>query len=233
MKVMGRPYSGLRGWRGALCGRIPECSSIWSRASACWRALRCASPPSRPPPRPGRRPWRSRSRWPAPASWRTREGAVAGCGLAPARALFVLAQLGHVDRLSWLDARDGRLATAALAVALGADAGRSRRRRRWGGLGLCRWRPGRTLLLALAGLAALAAGPWLAPVAALAMAAAAWLPEPPPRPGMSSARSCSPRSSPSRRRAVPADRRPVHRHRRRSPSRSPPPPCSPAWRAPG
>ena len=38
------------------------------------------------------------------------------------------------------------------------------------------------MLLALAGLAALAAGPWLAPVAALAMTAAAWLPEPPPRP---------------------------------------------------
>ena len=34
------------------------------------------------------------------------------------------------------------------------------------------------------GLAALAAGPWLSPLAALAMAAAAWLPEPPPRPAL-------------------------------------------------
>ena len=108
---------------------------------------------------------------------------IAGCGLATvAIALLVLARLGRVDRLSWLDAVMGASATAGLAVALGAGAelavgagGVA------AGLGLCRWQPGRTVLLALAGLAALAAGPWLAPVAAIAMGAAAWLPEAPPR----------------------------------------------------
>ena len=51
------------------------------------------------------------------------------------------------------------------------------------GLGLCRWRPGRAVLLALAGLAALGAGPWLAPARGGRVAAAAWLGEPPPEPG--------------------------------------------------
>ena len=111
---------------------------------------------------------------------------VAGCALAAvAIALLVLARLGHVDRLSWLDAAMGASATAGLAVALGADARAAVGVAGVGaGLGLCRWQPGRTLLLALAGLAALAAGPWLFPLAALAMAAAAWLPEPPPRPAV-------------------------------------------------
>ena len=109
---------------------------------------------------------------------------VAGCGVAVAAiALLVLARLGTIDRLSWLDAAMGARATAGLAIALGGTAvdavgagGVA------AGLGLCRWRPGRNVLLALVGLAALAAGPWLSPVAALAMGAAAWLPEPPPRP---------------------------------------------------
>ena len=111
---------------------------------------------------------------------------VAGCALATvAIALLVLARLGHVDRLSWLDAAMGASATAGLAVALGADARAAVGVAGVGaGLGLCRWQPGRTLLLALAGLAALAAGPWLFPLAAVAMAAAAWLPEPPPRPAL-------------------------------------------------
>ena len=108
----------------------------------------------------------------------------------------MLARLGHVDRLSWLDAAMGASATAGLAVALGAGptaavgvGGVA------AGLGLCRWRPGRTVLLALAGLAALAAGPWLAPLAAVALAAAAWLPRPAAGAGRrSSARSCSRRS---------------------------------------
>ena len=110
--------------------------------------------------------------------------ATAGCALAAvAIALLVLARLGHVDRLSWLDAVMGASAAAGLAVALGADAptavgagGVA------AGLGLCRWRPGRAVLLALAGLAALAAGAWLDPVAAVALGVAAWLPEPPPGP---------------------------------------------------
>ena len=76
----------------------------------------------------------------------------------------------------------GASATAGLAVALGAGAEHAVGAGGVAaGLGLCRWRPGRTVLLALVGLAALAAGPWLAPVAALAMGAAAWLPESPPQ----------------------------------------------------
>ena len=96
----------------------------------------------------------------------------------------MLARLGHVDRLSWLDAAMGASASAGLAVALGAGAAEA-----VGiggvaaGLGLCRWRPGRTVLLALVGLAALAVGPWLAPIAAGATAAAAWLRDTPPEPG--------------------------------------------------
>jgi diguanylate cyclase (GGDEF)-like protein len=111
--------------------------------------------------------------------------AVAGCALAAvATALLVLARLGRVSRLSWLDAAMGASATAGLAVAL--DAGAAGTVGAGGvaaGLALSRWQPGRVVLLALAGLAALAAGPWLAPVAALATGAAAWLREPPPRPG--------------------------------------------------
>ena len=108
---------------------------------------------------------------------------IAGCGLATvAIALLVLARLGHIDRLSWLDALMGASATAGLAVALGAGAEHAVGAGGVAaGLGLCRWQPGRTVLLALVGLAALAAGPWLAPVAALAMGAAAWLPESPPQ----------------------------------------------------
>src|SRR5215207_10889474 len=108
---------------------------------------------------------------------------VAGCGLATvAIALLVFARLGRIDRLSWLDALMGASATAGLAVALGAGAEHAVGAGGVAaGLGLCRWRPGRTVLLALAGLAALAAGPWLAPLAAVAMSAAAWLPESPPR----------------------------------------------------
>ena len=51
------------------------------------------------------------------------------------------------------------------------------------GLALSRWRPGRTVLLALAGLAALPAGTWGAALGALALGAAAWIREPPPEPG--------------------------------------------------
>ena len=108
---------------------------------------------------------------------------LAGCALAAvAIALLVLARLGRVDRLSWLDAAMGASAAGALAVALGAEATAAVGAGGvLAGLALSRWRPGRTVLLALAGLAALAAGPWLALPAALAFGAAAWLPEPPPR----------------------------------------------------
>src|SRR3954447_8503448 len=106
---------------------------------------------------------------------------IAACAIAAAAiAALVLAWLGPVGRLSWLDAPMGASSTARLAVVLGADAATA-----VGvggvacGLGLCRWHPGRVVLLALAGLAALAAGPWLALPGACAIGVAAWLPEPP------------------------------------------------------
>ena len=111
--------------------------------------------------------------------------AIAGCALAiVAVVLHVLARAGSIDRLSWLDAVMGATALAGLAVeagaapaaALGAGGVAA-------GLALCRWRPGWALVLALAGVAALGAGVVLAPVAALAVAAAAWVREPPATPG--------------------------------------------------
>ena len=108
---------------------------------------------------------------------------IAACALATAAiALLAIARLGRIDRLSWLDAAMGASATAGLAVALGADTvGAVGAAGVAAGLGLCRWRPGYRVLLALAGLAALAAEPWLSPVAVAAIGAAAWLPEPPLR----------------------------------------------------
>jgi diguanylate cyclase (GGDEF)-like protein len=111
--------------------------------------------------------------------------AIAACALATAAAaLLVRSRVGPVDRLSWLDAAMGASSTAALAVAVGAGAAEAVGAGGVaGGLALSRWRPSRSLLLALAGLAALAAGPWLAAPAALAIGAAAWVREPPPDPG--------------------------------------------------
>ena len=111
-------------------------------------------------------------------------GAVAACALATvAAAVLVLVRGGPVSRLSWLDAAMGAAATAALAVALGAGAtaavaigGAA------AGLGLSRWRPGRTVALVLLGLVALAADPWGALPAAVILGLAAWLPERPAEP---------------------------------------------------
>jgi len=110
--------------------------------------------------------------------------AIAACALGTAAAgLLVLDRFGPAGRLSWLDAAMGASSAAALAVAVGAGA-----REAVGaggvaaGLALSRWRPGWAVVLALVGVAALAAGPWLAPVAALALAGAAWVREPTPDP---------------------------------------------------
>src|SRR5215218_6085455 len=110
---------------------------------------------------------------------------IAACALAAVGVLgLVLARLGPANRLSWLDTAMGASSTAGLAVALGAGvmtavgAGGVAC-----GLALSRWRPGWSVVLALAGLAALAAGPWTAPIAALAVAAATWVREPRPGPG--------------------------------------------------
>jgi diguanylate cyclase (GGDEF)-like protein len=110
---------------------------------------------------------------------------IVACAIAVvAVALLVLDRSDAVTRLSWLDAAMAGSAATALAVIVGAGAvpavaagGAA------GGLALSRWRPGRSVLLAVAGLAALAAGPYAAPLAAAALAAVAWLREPPAVPG--------------------------------------------------
>ena len=90
-------------------------------------------------------------------------------------ALLVRARVGPISRLSWLDAAMGASAAAALAALAGGDApqciavaGIA------GGLGLSRWRPGRDVVIAFAGLAALGADPAVAPLAAVAFTAAVW-----------------------------------------------------------
>ena len=189
MRVVGGPDSRPVGWFDACrCARIPECSWTQPRAPSSWRG------PSR-----ARAPWspagRRRSRAPrlavalaCAAAGELAGGdewpAIAACAIAAAAgAALVLVRLGPVGRLSWLDAAMGAFATAGLAVVLGAPpaaavgaAGVAC------GLGLSRWRPGPVVLLALAGLAALAADPWLAAIAALAFGAAAWTRDVPPRP---------------------------------------------------
>ena len=98
--------------------------------------------------------------------------------------VLVLDRFETVSRLSWLDGAMGASAVGALAVSLGAGAvpavaaGGA-----VGALALSRWRPGWAVLLAVAGLAALAGGAPLAPVAAPALAAAAWRRDAPAGPG--------------------------------------------------
>jgi diguanylate cyclase len=106
---------------------------------------------------------------------------VGACVLAVAGLVFlVLARSESVSRLSWLDAAMAVSAAGALSVSLGtaaptavAAAGAV------GALALSRWRPGRAVVLAIAGLLALADGAPLAPVAALGLAGAAWVREAP------------------------------------------------------
>ena len=95
--------------------------------------------------------------------------AIVACALVQRRvALLVLARFGPVDRLSWLDAVMGASSTAGLAVAAGAAPGGGVAAGGVaGGLALCRWRPGWRCCSRSWALAALAAGPWLAPLAAL------------------------------------------------------------------
>jgi diguanylate cyclase (GGDEF)-like protein len=111
-------------------------------------------------------------------------GAIASCAIAAiAAAVLVLARCGPVSRLSWLDAAMGAAATAALAVALGAGPIAAVGTGSLAAvLGLSRWRPGRTVALVLAGVAALAADPWGALPAAVVLGLAAWLPERPSEP---------------------------------------------------
>jgi diguanylate cyclase (GGDEF)-like protein len=110
---------------------------------------------------------------------------IAACALATvAVALLVLDRFETVTRLSWLDAAMAGSSAAAIAVIVGADAAPALAAGgAAGGLALSRWQPGRSVLLAVAGLAALAAGPLAAPLAGVALAAAAWVREPQADPG--------------------------------------------------
>jgi diguanylate cyclase (GGDEF)-like protein len=116
----------------------------------------------------------------------TRSGAtIAACLLTGAGvALLVLDHVGTVTRLSWLDGAMGASAAAALAVSMQAGAAPAvAAAGAVGGLALSRWRPGWSVLLAAVGISALAIGVAAAPVAALALTAAAWVREPPAEPG--------------------------------------------------
>ena len=101
---------------------------------------------------------------------------VAACALATAgMALLVLDRMAAVSRLSWLDAAMGASSSAAVAVSVGADAAAATAvAGAIGSLALSRWRPGWRVVVALVGLVAFGAGADLAPLAALALATAAW-----------------------------------------------------------
>ena len=113
------------------------------------------------------------------------EAALAACLLAIGGAvLLVHDRFGTVSRLSWLDAAMGASAAGALAVSLGTGAAPAvAAGAAVGVLALSRWRPGWSVLLAVVGVAALADGASLAPVAAPALASAAWRREAPAGPG--------------------------------------------------
>jgi hypothetical protein len=128
--------------------------------------------------------------------------AAAACAVAAAGVVaLVLGRSPLVGRLSWLDAAMGSSSAAAVAVAVGARAPEAiAAGGAAGGLALSRWRPDPLVLLAAAGTAA------LVPAASARRPRPARSPSRPgcgrrrPRRGPSSAASCSPRSSPSRRR---------------------------------
>ena len=110
---------------------------------------------------------------------------IAACLLAATGvACLVIARTAPVTTLSWLDAVMGGSAAAALALSFGTDAtvavagGCA-----VGDLALSRWRPGRSVLLGVAGILALADGPAVALVAAVALPAALWLQTAPVGPG--------------------------------------------------
>jgi diguanylate cyclase (GGDEF)-like protein len=106
--------------------------------------------------------------------------AVAGVGIAR----LVVVRSASVTRLSWLDAAMGSSAAAALALTFEADAAAAvAGGGAIGAMALSRWQPSRGVLLGVVGLAALAGDTVTAPVAALALAAAAWLREPRADPG--------------------------------------------------
>ena len=97
---------------------------------------------------------------------------------------LVLERSAVVPRLSWLDAVMGGSSSGAVAVSLGADTATAIAvGGAFGGLALCRWRPTRSVLAALVGLAALSAGDAAAPAAALGFVAAAWVRDRPAEPG--------------------------------------------------
>ncbi|MGZ8648869.1 MAG: putative bifunctional diguanylate cyclase/phosphodiesterase, partial [Solirubrobacteraceae bacterium] len=133
-----------------------------------------------------------RGRWPVCAAFAAallaaafEDGLVVACGLGVAgAALLVVDRAPAVTLLSWLDAAIGGTAAAALTVVLGGAAAPAvAAGGAVGALALSRWRPGWTLLVAIAGLGGLAGGPAIAPLAAFGLAGAAWLREPAAQPG--------------------------------------------------
>jgi diguanylate cyclase (GGDEF)-like protein len=99
-------------------------------------------------------------------------------------ARLVVARAASVTILSWLDAAMGGSATAALVLTLGGDAAAAVGSAGVvGSLALSRWRPGRSVLLGAAGLAALAVGPATAIIAAPVLPAAIALDAKPAGPG--------------------------------------------------
>ena len=104
--------------------------------------------------------------------------AVAASLLVTAALVWLVLRLhADVTRLSWLDAAMGASSTAALVVALGAGPDLAVAVGGVAGvIALSRWRPRPPVIAGMAGLAALGAGPDTAPLAAVLIGGAAWLP---------------------------------------------------------
>jgi diguanylate cyclase (GGDEF)-like protein len=104
-------------------------------------------------------------------------GAAAAALVALGLGWLVSKQHSDVTRLSWLDAAMGASSTSAVAVALGSSAATAVA---IGGvlgvIALSRWRPQLPLIVALAGLAVLGVAAEPAPLAAVLLGVAAWLP---------------------------------------------------------
>ena len=110
------------------------------------------------------------------ADW-DQAGAAAAALTTAGLGWLVTRQHSDVTRLSWLDAAMGASSTAALAVALGSGAATAvALGGTLGVIALSRWRPQRALIVALAGLATLGIGAEPAPLSAVLLGTAAWLP---------------------------------------------------------
>src|SRR4051794_8737994 len=110
------------------------------------------------------------------ADWET-VGTAAAALTTAGLAWLVSRQHADVTRLSRLDAAMGASSTAALAVALGSGAATAVATGGvFGVIALSRWRLQRALIIGLAGLALLGVGAEPAPLAAVLLGIAAWVP---------------------------------------------------------